>query len=142
MPAVDQLLWGVRGQGAWCNGSRLQVRDSDEILSEETVILTSVAAKTLNTEAIPARLRCFGSIASELAQASRGSARGVIGVHEGIIDMAAGLCIGSEAGCRIAYLDGAPVDIDDLLLERVTRRPFAFAPPRVLATLQRTVRPR
>jgi myo-inositol-1(or 4)-monophosphatase len=142
LPALDELFWGVRGQGAWCNGERLSARDSDEVGSEETVIMTSSAAKTLNCEAIPARLRCLGSIASELAQASKGSARAVVGIYEGIVDMAAGLCIGAEAGCEARYLDGPPVEIAPLLVSGKTQRPFAFGPPRVVAMLQRTLRER
>lgn len=139
LPAVDHLFWGVRGEGSWCNGTRLQVHDSDTVHSEETVIMTSTAAKTLNAIAIPARVRAFGSIASELAQASRGAARAVIGVREGIIDMAAGLCIGHEAGCEARYLSGDPIDIADMLETGWTREPFAFGPPRLVAGLQRTI---
>jgi myo-inositol-1(or 4)-monophosphatase len=135
LPVLDELYWGVRGQGAWCNGRPLHARDTDEVDAEETMIFTSSAAKALNTEVIAARIRCLGSIASEVAQVARGSARGVTGTSEGIIDMAAGLCIAGEAGCEMRYLSGRSVDIGEWLITLRTTEPFALAPPRVLKML-------
>ncbi|HSV73080.1 MAG TPA: inositol monophosphatase [Chthonomonadales bacterium] len=140
LPVLDELYWGVRGQGAWCNGQRLEAEDGDDLHPEDMVTLTSSALKTLNTEALVCRLRCIGSIATELVYTARGHLRGVVGLREGIVDVGAALCICAEAGCRFHYLRGPAVDVASLLEQMRTQEHFVYAPPRRLAFLQRTLR--
>lgn len=143
LPVFDDLYWGVRGKGAYRNGQRLPpAPDRSELLLEDTVCLTSNALKTLNTEAVAGRLRCLGSIATEMAYTACGSLCGTVGLHEGIVDMAAGLCIGAEVGCVFEYLDGSPASIPELVRLRRTDRHFAFGPPKLVKLLQKLLHER
>ena len=139
IPKLNELFWAVRGQGAFCNGVGLRAEDRDALHVEDTICLTSNSLKTLNTEALAGRLRCLGSIANELAYTARGNFCATVGLHEGIVDIAAALCICFEAGCDFRYLAGPPVDISALLDARRTTEHFVYAPPRLMAYLQRTL---
>jgi len=136
LPRMDEMFWAVRGQGAFCNDERIHARDRDSLHVEDTICMTSNSLKTLNTEAVIGRLRCLGSIATELAYTARGNFCATVGLHEGIVDIAAALCICGEAGCDFRYLSGPPVDIADLIRTRRTDEHFLYAPPRLLAYLQ------
>ena len=140
IPVTDELFWAVRGEGAFRNGEPIHSTDRDALNSEDPICFTSNASKTLNTEAIPGRVRCLGSIATELAYTARGNLCATVGLSEGIVDIAAALCICFEAGCRFHYLDGPPVDIAALLDARRTTKHFLYAPPRLTAYLQQRLR--
>jgi fructose-1,6-bisphosphatase/inositol monophosphatase family enzyme len=142
LPVLDELFWAARGQGAFCNGVRLSAQDRDTLHPEDTLCLTSNSIKTLNTEAVAGRIRCLGSIAAELVCTARGNLCGTVGMSEGIVDMAAGFCIGFEAGCVVRHLDGPALDVAELLRDRRTTRHFVFAPPRFATCLQNLLRRR
>jgi myo-inositol-1(or 4)-monophosphatase len=142
LPVLDELFWAVRGEGAFCNGTRLQARDRDDLEIEDTLCMTSNSLKTLTAEAIPGRLRCLGSIAAELAYTARGSLCATVGLHEGIVDIAAALCLCLEAGCQFRYLRGPQVDIGALVHAQRTTEHFVCGPPRLIAYLQKTLRVR
>ncbi len=141
LPVLNEMFAAVRGQGATCNGRAIRCPDRDALGVEDTIVVTSNAAKTLNVEAIPGRLRCLGSIAAELAYTARGSMCATIGLREGIVDVAAALAICFEAGCRFHYLHGPEVDVGALLEARHTREHFVYAPPNLLRSLQATLKP-
>ncbi|MEP6755436.1 MAG: inositol monophosphatase family protein, partial [Chthonomonadales bacterium] len=136
LPVLDELYWGVRGQGSFCNGIRLSTVDRDSLHVEDTICVTSNAAKSLNIEAINGRIRCFGSIATELCYTARGNITATLGLKEGIVDIAAALCICSEAGCVFEYLDGEPVNVVELLDTTRTYKHFVYGPPRLVKHLQ------
>jgi fructose-1,6-bisphosphatase/inositol monophosphatase family enzyme len=136
LPRLDELFWAERGEGAFCNGARLQAEDREVLHMEDTLCLTSNSAKTLNTEAIAGRVRSLGSIATELVYTARGNLCGTVGLHEGIVDMAASFCICTEAGCRVQYLGGNDLSVPDLIQSRHTSRHFIVAPPNLMAYLQ------
>jgi myo-inositol-1(or 4)-monophosphatase len=136
LPRFDELYWGVRGQGSYCNGERLQAEDRNDLHVEDTVCLTSNSSKTLNNEAVAGRIRCFGSIAAELVYTARGNLRATVGLHEGIVDIAAALVICKEAGCEFKYLNGPEVSVSELILIKRTMRHFVVAPPILMSHLQ------
>jgi len=136
LPVLDELFWGVRGQGAFCNGIPVHASDANSLHPEDTLCMTSNAIKTLNTEAIVGRIRALGSIATELAYTARGNFRATIGLKEGIVDIAAALCICQEAGCEFRYLRGPLVDIQALLRQRRTEEHFVYGPPMTVRYLQ------
>jgi len=142
LPRLDELFWAVRGRGAYCGGVRLQRRDQDSLHVEDTVCMTSNAAKSLGIEALPSRIRAFGSIAAELAYTARGNLCATIGLREGIVDIAAALCICTEAGCVFRCLSGGTVDIPALIQARHTRSHFVYAPPALASHLQSVLLPR
>lgn len=142
LPRTDEMFSGVRGQGSYCNGARLEAKDRETIHIEDTLGFTSRAIQYLDTSVLPGRLRCLGSIATDIVYAARGTLCCLIGMHEGAYDIAAALCIAHEAGCTAAYLTGELLDIDTIVREGRTSAPFAIAPPRFLSQLQAQLHPR
>ncbi len=136
MPRTDELFWGVRDGGGFCNGTRLQAKDRDSLHPEDTLGFTSAAIKHLDASELPGRVRCLGSIAADIAYTARGTLCSLIGWSEGAYDMAAALCIAREAGCIADYLTGQPLDLNVILREGKTRAPFVVAPPKLAARLQ------
>lgn len=142
LPCTDEMFWGVQGQGSFCNGVKLQVRDRTTIHQEDTVGFTSNVIKTLDVDAIPGRFRCLGSIATEVVYAARGTLCSHIGRYEGLNDLAAALCIAQEAGCIASYLNGEPLDIHAMVREGRTRDFFIVAPPQMAALMRSQLKPR
>ncbi|NLH98888.1 MAG: inositol monophosphatase [Chthonomonadales bacterium] len=140
-PVLNRLYWAVRGEGAYCNDVRLAAPDRDAIEYEDLLCISTNGLKTLPTSGVEARLRCLGSIALELCLVAEGRAVGAIGLHEGIMDMAAAMCICEEAGCGFAYLDGSALTAGDLLAEWRTSRHFVAAPSRLRALLCEALAP-
>src|SRR4051794_32985656 len=146
LPCLDELFWAARGQGAYCNGVRLQVQDRDTLMAEDTLCLTSTPMKLLDTRAVPGVVRCLGSVATEVAYTARGNLCATIGQGEGIIDVGAALCLLLEAGGEFRYLSGPPVDIAAYVEGNDSRskreRDFLlYGPPRLLKYLQGLLRP-
>ncbi len=142
LPRTDEMFWGVRGGGSFCNGKRLHAEDRDTLHPEDTIGFTSSSIRRFNLESIVGRIRSLGSIATEVAYTARGSLCSHVGCHEGINDLAAGLCISHEAGCIFAYLTGEPLDIGAMVRDGRTHSPFLIAPPRLAASLRAQLRPR
>lgn len=142
LPALGELYWGALGEGAFVNGERLRAPDRDAIGYEDPICLTSNSLKTLNAGALAGRLRCVGSIAAELAATARGSLCATVGLQEGIVDMAAALCLCHEAGCVARHLAGPDLDLGALVEAKRTTDHFVVAPPRLASYLQRTLCPR
>ncbi len=142
LPRTDELFWGVRGGGAYCNGVRLQAKDRESLHAEDTLGFTSAAIKHLDASVLRGRVRCLGSIAADIAYVARGSLCSLIGWSEGAYDMAAALCMAQEAGCVAAYLTGEPLDLGVILRDSKTLAPFVIAPPRLAAYLQTHVQRR
>lgn len=142
LPRTGELFWGVQGQGAYCNGVRLQTKDRDQIHVEDTLGFTSGAIKKLETSVLEGRLRCLGSIAADIAYTARGTLCSLVGWNEGAYDMAAALCMAKESGCIAVYLDGEPLDLGVVLRDGKTQKPFVVAPPKLAALLRERLRPR
>src|SRR5688572_20276588 len=135
-PRFDELFWAVRGAGAFCNGIPLAAEDREVLHVEDTICLTSNSLKTLNSEVVVGRIRALGSIAAELAYTARGNLTATVGLSEGIVDIAAALCIATESGCAYEYLDRSPLDIAALTRAGRTTKHFVIAPPGLLCHLQ------
>lgn len=142
LPLTGEMFWGERGKGAYCNGIRLQPRDRDSLHPEDTLGFTSSAVKTLEVSGLMGRIRCLGSIATEVVYAARGTLCSHVGCHEGANDLAAALCIAYEAGCTACYLSGEPLDMDTIVREGRTRAAFIVAPPQMSALLRARLHPR
>src|SRR5262249_53247755 len=83
LPRTDEMFWGERGKGAFCNGIAVQVTDRAESHGEDTLGFTSKAIKMLDTSGLQGRLRCLGSIAADIAYTARGSLCCLVGWTEG-----------------------------------------------------------
>jgi fructose-1,6-bisphosphatase/inositol monophosphatase family enzyme len=145
LPRQDELFWAVRGEGAFCNGAPLHAIDRDELGPEDPLCVNTTALKSLDLRHLPGSLWRFGSIAAEVAYTARGNFCATVGQREDIKDVAAALCIAFEAGCEFRYLSGPPVDIAAFTAaagdKSVLRDDYLiYAPPRLCAYLQRTLR--
>jgi fructose-1,6-bisphosphatase/inositol monophosphatase family enzyme len=142
LPCLDELFWAVRGQGAYCNGVRLHAPDRDSLQAEDPLCLTSTPMKLMDLTPIPGSVvRCLGSVAAEVAYTARGNLCATVGQGEGIVDVAAALCISFEAGCEFRYLSGPPVDLAAFVEEygspyRPDKDFLLYGPPSLLAYLQ------
>jgi len=142
MPCTNELFWGVKGQGAFCNGVRLETKDRAELHPEDTLGFTSGAIKRMETSLLTGRLRCLGSIAADIAYTARGTLCSLVGWNEGAYDMAAALCMAKEAGCVAEHLNGEPLDLGRTLREGKTHAPFVVAPPNLARFLQENIQMR
>jgi myo-inositol-1(or 4)-monophosphatase len=118
--------WARRGQGAWCNGSRLdpelaERRGSDgrlEVLGIESADPRWVAGSIERLIATAYRLRALGTIASSLCQVAAARFDGMVSLRNARgVDCAAGQLIVREAGGlvsfpRCAEALGAPLNAD------------------------------
>lgn len=142
LPRTGELFWGVKGQGAFCNGVRLQTTDRDATHIEDTLGFTSGAIKSMEVSHLVGRLRCLGSIAADIAYTARGTLCSLVGWNEGAYDMAAALCMAKEAGCVMEHLNGEPLNLGRILQEGKTHAPFVVAPPKLAKHLQTALRTR
>ncbi|HLJ56830.1 MAG TPA: inositol monophosphatase family protein [Chthonomonadaceae bacterium] len=136
IPNTNEMYWAVRGEGAYCNGVRLAPPDRTAIHGEDTLGMTSSSVKTLNPWVLEGRIRCIGSIAIEFVYTAHGRLCSHVGCHEGINDLAASLCICTEAGCVVEYLDGSEFSIQDMVARGKTRGHFVVAPPEFARVLR------
>ncbi len=139
MPRTGDIYWGVKDQGAFCNGVQMTAPDRDSLHPEDTLGFTSGAIKKLNPQNLVGRLRCLGSIAMDIAYTANGSLCCLVGLNEGAYDMAAALCMAKEAGCSAEYLTGEPMEIDVILKDGKTMAPFVIAPPKMAALIQKSL---
>jgi myo-inositol-1(or 4)-monophosphatase len=116
--------WAQRGQGAWCNGIRLdpelrERRGRDgrlEVVGVESADPRWVAASIDRLETAAYRLRALGTIASSLCQVAAARLDGMVSLRNARgVDCAAGQLIVREAGGVVSFPRcpealGAPLD--------------------------------
>lgn len=135
-PRTDEMFYGVKGQGGYCNGVRLSATDREELHIEDTLGFTSSAVRYLPIDRVTGRIRCMGSIALDIAYTARGSYCSLVGWREGVYDMAAALCVAYEAGCVALHLNGDIFDIERMVREIKSHTSFVIAPPKLAKLLQ------
>jgi fructose-1,6-bisphosphatase/inositol monophosphatase family enzyme len=144
LPRLDELFWAVRGQGAFCNGIPVHATDRDTLGPEDPICLNTDALRSLDLQPLPGSLFRLGSIAAEVAYTARGNLCATVSRGGDITDVAAALCIALEAGCEFRLLSGPRVDIPAFAagsrLSAQENDYMLYAPPRLCAYLQRTLR--
>src|SRR5437588_537730 len=124
------------GGGERLNGRPIRAPDLERLRRDDTVGIGSEAVHRVDLTQFISRQRNFGAVAVHLAYTARGALRGNVSGDDKLYDIAAGLLITTEAGCRAEWLCGSEVSLqswldgtqpDDLLL---------VAPPRILAALR------
>lgn len=140
LPLLGETFAAAAGQGAWLNGLRIHARDQGPLEQESILAATGESFRDLDFAGTLGRLRCFGSIASNLAYTAAGRHAACISHGDKLTDLVAPLCITQESGCQSAWLSGEPFGVLDY--ERPERRglPVVVAPPLTMAHLLRTVR--
>jgi myo-inositol-1(or 4)-monophosphatase len=144
LPCTDELFWGERGQGAFCNGVPLRIKDSGEIAPSDIVCVNSGIIRQVDLSTVPGSIFRLGSIALEVAYTARGKIAATVGGGEDIKDVAAALVCLFEAGCDFRYLTGGAVDLTQFsaIDGSNTRRgePVLYGPPRICDLLQEQIK--
>ncbi len=113
--------WAIKGEGAWCNGKRIECRGSDRL--EMVAFEASFPAKDIDT-ILPAlrsarKVRCLGAIALDLAiMANNAIDLLLVATPSRSFDFAAGMLILKEAGGIITGMDGSDISGINAGLER------------------------
>jgi myo-inositol-1(or 4)-monophosphatase len=114
-PMRDELFSAERGQGAWCNGRRLQVSPVTEF--ERSLLVTGFPYDTWSTPRnnlknfgrfamLTQGVRRLGSAALDLCYVGAGRFEGYWELSLKPWDLAAGGLIASEAGALVTSLEG------------------------------------
>jgi myo-inositol-1(or 4)-monophosphatase len=133
--------WARRGDGAWCNGSRLdpalpERRGHDgrlEVLGIESADPRWIAASIDELVDSAYRLRALGTIASSLCQVAAARFDGMVSLrHARGVDSAAGQLIAREGGAVVAFPGcepplGAPLNAAPSAPVIAARSPEALA---------------
>jgi len=141
-PVLGITYSAAAGAGARRNGKPIRAVSPERLIHEDLLCLSTNALKALDIGGMVCRVRCLGSIALELCLVAEGHAVGAIGLGEGIVDLAASLCICKEAGAESAYLSGASLKAGELLKEWRTSQPFWVGTTAARALLDGMIKPR
>jgi len=113
--------WAIKGEGAWCNGKRIECHGSEEL--DMVAYEASVPKKDIDT-ILPAlrsarKVRCLGAIALDLAIMANGAIDLLlVATPSRSFDFAAGMLILKEAGGIITSMDGSDISGINAGLER------------------------
>ncbi len=118
-PLFDEMVWAVRGGGAWLNGEPIQVSDAgglrDATLS--TGNLRSLARSKAGWQGLASlvdrveRVRGYGDFC-HYHMLARGALDVVLESDVGILDVAALSLVVEEAGGRVTQLDGRSLGLE------------------------------
>jgi myo-inositol-1(or 4)-monophosphatase len=141
VPPLGELFWAVKGSGAWLDGNRLIAHDASEFHSQDNVCVGTNALRAVDPRSLPGRLRDLGSACCEqtFVAASRLQASILLGEHEH--DIAAGVVIAGEAGCRFGNIVGESLTAAEMIRRTPIQTPTFVATPRRLAALMSTAKP-
>lgn len=114
-PAVDEMFWAEKGQGAYLNGRRLRV--SSRTTMAESLFATGVPFLGMEKDprflerlekimSVSSGIRRFGSAALDLAYVAAGRYDGFWECGLQPWDMAAGIALVREAGGFVSDIDG------------------------------------
>lgn len=137
VPPLGELYWAVAGQGAWRDGVRLSIRETDaeRFHNQDNVCVGTNALRVVDTRTLPGRLRDLGSACCEQAFLASGRLRACVFLGEHAHDLAAGIVIVSEAGGQVATIDGRFLTPAEFVAETPVRVPTFLAAPKRLTAL-------
>ncbi len=111
LPVLDEMYWGYRGGGSYCNNHRMWVHEP--IKMEETTAIIAPSSNLVEYTKFhyPGRTFAFGSAAASLCLAAKGKVQGALIDRVRLYDIAAGACLVQEAGGVLRYLSGKKVNL-------------------------------
>ena len=104
-PALGLTWTAFRGQGAFCNGERLSIADTSEIVRSDMIAFTTEAADELRLD-LPHSQRNLGSGSLHAAYVASGGFKACLFTNWWIWDVVPGVAIGLEAGAAACNLPG------------------------------------
>ncbi len=140
VPPLNELYWGVKGGGAWLDGRRLAARDADAFHNQDNVCVGTNALRVLDPRTLPGRLRDLGSACCEQIFVAADRLQACTFLGEQAHDVAAGVVIAGEAGCRFGTIDGEFLSAAEMVRRTPVTTPTFVAAPRRLAALMEMAR--
>jgi myo-inositol-1(or 4)-monophosphatase len=142
LPMLSETYAATAGGGATLNGRAVQAADLPALRRDDTIGIGSEAIHRVDLSRFISRQRNFGAVAVHLAYAARGALRGNLSGEDKLWDIAAGLLIATEAGCRAEWLCGGEVTHQQWLDGRKPDDELMLvAPPHILSELRSTFLP-
>ena len=124
-PILEELFWAVKGEGAYCNGEKLEVSTQDKL--QNALIATGFPYAKVNAgieyhwvidsmaNLLPhiQDIRRLGAAAVDLCYLAQGKVEAFYEIDLKPWDVAAGILIVQEAGGKISNVYGKTFDFDD-----------------------------
>ena len=124
-PILEELFWAVQGEGAYCNGQKLEVSRQNKL--QNALIATGFPYAKVNagieyhwvincmTNLLPhiQDIRRLGAAAIDLCYLAQGKVEAFYEIDLKPWDVAAGILIVQEAGGHISNVYDRPFDFDD-----------------------------
>ncbi len=124
-PILEELFWAVQGEGAYCNGKRLEVSPQSKL--QNALIATGFPYAKVNagieyqwvincmTNLLPhiQDIRRLGAASIDLCYLAQGKVEAFYEIDLKPWDVAAGILIVQEAGGQVSNLANQPFDFDD-----------------------------
>jgi fructose-1,6-bisphosphatase/inositol monophosphatase family enzyme len=136
LPVLNETYAAIAGSGATLNGRPLMTENLPALRRDDPIGIGSEAIHRVNLTHFISRQRNFGAVAVHLAYVARGSLRGNVSGDDKLYDIAAGLLIATEAGCRAEWLDGGEVSLSAWLDGTQPDELMLVAPPQILRELR------
>jgi myo-inositol-1(or 4)-monophosphatase len=140
VPTLGELYWAVKGGGAWLDGRRLAARDADAFHNQDNVCVGTNALRAVDPRSLPGRLRDLGSACCEQIFVAANRLQACTFLGEQAHDVAAGVVIAGEAGCRFGTIDGESLTAAEMVRRTPVKTPTFVAAPRRLAALMAVAR--
>lgn len=135
VPTTNELFTAVAGEGAYLNGQRLHCSDTDQLAL--ALVATGFGYQVERRRQQAKRvadllprvrdLRRFGAAAADLCYVAAGRVDVYFEQWLGAWDLAAGLLIAKEAGCRTGGLDSGPARPDSVIAANPALYPLIHA---------------
>ena len=124
-PILEELFWAVRGEGAYCNGQKLEVSGQNKL--QNALIATGFPYAKVHagieyrwvidcmTNLLPhiQDIRRLGAAAVDLCYLAQGKVEAFYEIDLKPWDVAAGILIVQEAGGEVSNVNNKPYDFDD-----------------------------
>jgi myo-inositol-1(or 4)-monophosphatase len=137
VPPIGELYWAVKGRGAWLDGRRLAVRDAETIHNQDNICVGTNALRVVDTRSLPGRLRDLGSACCEQIFVAANRLQACTFLGEQAHDIAAGVVIAREAGCRFGTIDREHLSAAEMVRRTPIVTPTFVAAPRRLEALMK-----
>ena len=99
------------------------------------------ALRAVDPRSLPGRLRDLGSACCEQSFVAANRLQATIFLGEQVHDIAAGIVIASEAGCRFGNILGENLSPSEMISRTPIKTPTFVAPPQRLAALMAMAKP-
>jgi len=114
LPALNQIYWAIKGEGAYANNQIIHVSDKDG--SDASIYFAGVRKVSHDINAkngflslvkeFPANFRLYGCAVYNSTSVATGKAEALVSYSEKPVDVAAGILIVQEAGGIVTDIEG------------------------------------